>query len=171
MFRFLLAAAVSVALTACGGTSGVGAVGSSHASHGREPVELELRTPDNVLVNVGDFRGQTMLLFLFATFDGVSQAALHPLARFTRHHPEVYVLGIAVQPTPKELLDAWKAALDPPFVVTYSPEDRLTSGTSELGAVGAIPTFIVLDAKGYEVTRESGMVSEARLEALVAEAQ
>ena len=176
MFARRAAAALSFATvvlgvslgSACGAAPPASGVGNSHVEPGARPVELALVTEAGALVDVGDFRGQTVLLFIFATYDGVSQAALTPVSRFVRHHPEVYVLGVAAQPNPRALLDAWKAALNPPFAVAYSPEDRVTTGTSDLGALGAIPTFVVLNAQGFEVARHTGMVSEDRLEEMTA---
>lgn len=169
--RTLLAAALCLlACLACGG-GGAEVVGNSHAARGKRPVELSLVTHEGVLVEVGDYRGQVVVLFVFATYDGVSQAALMPVSRLARHRPDVYVLGVAAQPKPRALLDAWNAALRPPFVLAYSPEDRVTTGTSDLGRLDAVPTIIVLDKQGFEAARHMGMLSEGRLEELVYEAE
>lgn len=158
-----LAIAALLFVGACGGDPATN-IGTSHAPGESAPVELTLKTPEGVFVDVGDLRGQVVLIFLFATFDGVSQAAVTPVTRFARHQPDVYVLGAAVQPNARELVDAWQAALTPPFVVTYSPEDALPNGTTDLGRIGTVPTFIFLDKRGRIAAQEVGIVSEARLE-------
>jgi len=157
--------AAVVLLTACGGSQE--AVGHSDPEPERVPVELELRTPDGVWIHVGGLRGRPVLLYLFATFDGVSQAALRPISRFVRHHPDVHVVGISVQPEARQLLDAWATALEPPFPVTYDPEERILDGTSDLGEVDRIPTYVLLDERGYEATRHVGFGGQRRLDRML----
>ena len=153
--------------SACGGGSAEGAIGETHAEPPPEPLELALRTTTGEFVDVGDLRGRPTLLFLFATFDGVSQAALRPLARFVRAHPDVHVLGIAAQPNAAPLLEAYQLALSPAFTLAYDPEERITEGTSNLGDVDTVPTYIMLDADGMEVARHTGFAGENKLERLL----
>jgi hypothetical protein len=161
------ALALSFALfAACGGGS-ADRVGVTDGDPAPQPVELELRTPDGVPIFLGDLRGKPVLLFLFATFDGVSQAALRPLSRIVRHHPDVHVIGVAVQPEAEQLLDAWAYALSPPFTVAFDPRERIATGTSDLGEIESIPTYIVLDARGMEVDRHTGWASERQLDRML----
>lgn len=157
-----------LALSACGGDSAA-RVGVTETDPAPQPVELELMTADGVPVFVGDLRGKPLVLFLFATFDGLSQASLRPLSRFVRHHPEVQVIGVAVQPGAEQLLDAWAHALAPAFTVTYDPHERITTGTSDLGSVDTVPTYIVLDDRGIERARHEGWASERKLDRLLEE--
>ncbi len=164
------ALAVAVLAAACGASQADGRVGVTDEAPERAPVELELRTPAGVPIFLGDLRGKPVLLFVFATFDGVSQASLRPLGRFVRHHPDVHVIGIAMQPEAETLLDAWAHALGPPFTVAYDPRDRLSMGTSDLGAVDRVPTYVLIDAAGYEVDRHVGFASERKLERMLLDA-
>ena len=157
----------SVLTLGCGGGAAEAAVGVSTGSRAPTPVELELRTPDGAFVDVGDLRGAPALLFLFATFDGVSQAALAPLRRFVRHHPDVPVVGIAVQPDAAMLVDAWSLALAPPFTVTYDPNGVIAEGTSDLGQVEAVPTYVLLDARGLVTERHVGFASQRKLDRML----
>src|SRR5688500_10391467 len=103
----------------CHGSAAEAPIGETRAERPAEPLELALRLPSGEFVDVGDLRGRPTLLFLFATFDGVSQAALRPLARFVRAHPDVHVLGVAAQPNAAPLLDAYQQALHPAFTLAY----------------------------------------------------
>lgn len=163
----LLAVITALAIGACGGTDNESAIGVSHADRGPTPIELELRTPDGAFVAVGDLRGRVAILFFFATYDGVSQAAVRPLSRFVRHHPEVYVIGIATQPNPALFAEAWEAALTPPFVVAFDPEENITQGTTPVGHIAAVPTYLVLDERGVEVVRYTGFASQNQLERML----
>lgn len=127
------------------------------------PIELGLRTTDGRWLEVGDLKGRPLLLFVFATFDTGSQAALTPLRTFVEHFDDIQVLGVAAQPKGEQLVAAWAYALDPPFVVGVDPYGGVEEGTSALGKIDAVPTFIVLDARGYERARVSGVQTEGAL--------
>lgn len=150
----------------CGGTEDEHAYGRSTSGGGPAPVELEVRTTDGAYISLAELRGRPTILYLFATFDGVSQAAVTPLSRFVRHHPEVQVLAIAAQPNPGPFTEAWAAALAPPFVVAWDPEDQVTLGTTDLGSIEAVPTYVFLDARGVEVDRYVGFASQNHLEGI-----
>jgi len=160
--------AIVIAMAACGGTGDETTIGVSRARSHPGPVELDLRTTDGAFVTVGDLHGKPTFLYCFATYDGVSQAAVRPLVRFVRHHPEVYVLAIAVQPNPELFAQAWEAALHPNFLVTFDPQERVTEGTTDLGHIAAVPTYILLDSRGVEVERMVGYASQNQLEDIVA---
>jgi len=153
-----------VALGGCGGGGQATAVGrSGSGERGQAPVDLTLRMTDGGILATSDLRGAPTLLFLFATFDGASQAALRPIRRFVADHPDVQIVGVAVQPQAPRLADAWVVALDPPFPVGWEPEETILEGTSVLGAVEAVPTLVMLDAAGVEVDRHVGFPPERRL--------
>ncbi len=106
-----------------------------------------------------------------ATFDGVSQAALRPTSRFVRHHMgELHVLGVAVQPNPEPLLVPYVSALSPPFPFTYQMEGTIGEGTSALGQLEAIPTYVMIDAHGVEVARHVGFPNTNTLENMLRDA-
>ena len=154
---------------ACGGGSASApssAIGESRRAPDPRAVELALRRPSGEWLHVGDLRGRPVLLFVFATYDGGSQAALQPLARFVRHHRDVHVIGIAAQPDAAQLLDPYERALTPPFALTYDPEGTVATGTSMLGGLDAVPTFVMLDASGHEVERHVGFPGTRTLDRL-----
>ncbi len=131
-------------------------------------LDLGLRLSDGRWLELADLRGKPVLLFVFATFDAVSQAALKSLRPFVPQHPEVLVIGIAAQPRATQLVEAWDYALDPPFVVGADPYGRVENGQTMLGKIETVPTYILYDARGYEVDRTTGLVTEGDLAKLVA---
>ena len=155
----LFGALVALAIAGCGGASASDDVGRGRAARQAEPIELALRTPEGVFVDLGDLRGKPIVLFVFATFDTESQAATRPLARFQRAHVgDAHVVGIAVQPNAAELVGPWSQALGITFTVTYEPEPRILAG---------VPSYIVLDAEGLVVARHTGFASENKLARLL----
>ncbi len=167
----LLGIAGLVLCLACGGASSLNAPGHAQGGRDRRAIELGLRRPDGDWIHLGDLRGQPLFVFLFATFDGVSQASLRPLSRFRRTHDDVHMVGIAAQPDANQLLDPYERALQPPFPLTYDPQHDVHHGTSVLGRIEQIPTLIVYDENGFEVERYVGFPSERTLERLYDEAR
>ena len=146
-------------------SSGVEGTTPDSASGAR--LDLGLRLTDGRWLELADLRGTPVLLFVFATFDTVSQASLTSLRPFVPQHPEVVVIGIAAQPRAGQLVEAWAYALDPPFLVGANPYGHVENGESMLGKIEIVPTYILYDANGYEIHRTTGLLSEADLARLV----
>ena len=163
----LLAASLLLAVcVACGGGS------SAPRETTPEPgssarLDLGIRLSDGRWFELADLRGTPVLLFVFATFDAVSQASLKSFRPFVPQHPEVVVVGVAAQPRASQLVEAWAYALDPPFAVGADPYGRVENGESMLGKIETVPTFILYDADGYEIARDSGLLSEGDLAKLI----
>ncbi|MGB5284599.1 MAG: hypothetical protein WCB63_18650 [Polyangiales bacterium] len=130
-------------------------------------LDLGLRLANSRWVELADLRGTPVLLFVFATFDAVSQASLKSLRPFVPQHPELIVIGVAAQPRAGQLVEAWAYALDPPFAVGTNPYGYVENGESMLGKIETVPTYILYDAQGYEVDRTAGLLSEGDLVRLV----
>ncbi|MEM9727537.1 MAG: TlpA disulfide reductase family protein [Myxococcota bacterium] len=165
----LRALCLAVALSmGCGAGASKTGDGRSVNAEDRGPrLELGIRLSDGRWLELGDVRGRPVLLFVFATFDMVSQAAIKPLRPFVQQHPNVVVVGIASEPRATQLVEAWAYALDPPFAVGADPYGNLENGRTVLGRIEKVPTYILYDAAGYEVDRVVGYQSEAELEEMV----
>lgn len=134
-------------------------------------VELSLRRSDGSFLEVGELRGRIVVLFVLATFDGPSQMTVRPLRELVESDPGVEVVGIAAQQGARLLVDAYEHALSPPFPITYDPLEQVAIGTSSLGTIEAIPTLVVLDARGVERARHVGYCDAACLAELVSTAR
>lgn len=130
-------------------------------------LDLGLRLTDGSWVELAELRGTPVLVFVFATFDAVSQASLKSLRPFVPQHPEVVVVGVAAQPRATQLVEAWAYALDPPFVVGANPYGRVENGESVLGKIETVPTYVLYGADGYEIDRATGLLTEGDLAELV----
>lgn len=159
---------ISVALAfAVGCARSATAAQETTTPHSTQRLDLGIRLTDGSWLELAELRGTPVLLFVFATFDAVSQASLKSLRPFVSQHPELIVVGVAAQPRASQLVDAWAYALDPPFVVGADPYGQVENGQSTLGRIEAVPTYILYDAEGYEITRTTGLLSEADLAELV----
>jgi len=163
--------AISIALalgTGCARESSKSAeaTAAAHPPQGGR-LELGLRLSDGRWLELGDLRGNPVLLFVFATFDMVSQASLKSLRPFVQQHPEVVVIGVASEPRATQLVEAWAHALDPPFVVGADPYGSVENGRSALGRIEMVPTYILYDSQGYELERVTGYQSATQLDTMV----
>lgn len=155
-------------LQGCSSGSGTKGDTTANRADGRGArLELGVRLSDGRWLELGDLRGTPVLLFVFATFDMVSQAAIKPLRPFVQQHPEVAVVGVASEPRATQLVEAWAYALDPPFVVGADPYGNLENGRTVLGRIETVPTYILYDASGYEVDRVTGYQGEGALDAML----
>lgn len=146
-------------------------IGSAATARAPDAIELTLTVTDGSTLSIGSLRGSCTLLFLFATFDGASQAALRPLRAFHEAHPEVHIVGVAVEDSPEVLADAWQHALSPPFPITFDPTGAVLEGTSALGRIPSIPRFRLINAAGHSEAESVGYPRAGALEALLASAR
>jgi len=157
---------VLLILMGCARDSG-GAQNTTPEARQGARLDLGLRLSDGRWLELADLRGTPVLLFVFATFDAVSQASLKSLRPFVPQHPEIIVIGIAAQPRAAQLVEAWAYALDPPFVVGANPYGSVENGESAIGKIETVPTYILYDANGYEIDRTTGLMTEGDLARLV----
>jgi peroxiredoxin len=130
-------------------------------------VNLRLAKADGQVLEVAQLRGKKVLLFLFATYDLGSQAALEPLVRFLKKYPAVSAVGIALQPDAAKFLPMYADYWSLTFPLTFDSEKVIIPGLSDLGPVAAIPAFILLDEKGVIVARITGAATEQQLDGLL----
>lgn len=151
-------------LVGCGGgTSSSETIGRTSRVENDPTLSLSLTGLDRAQFDVADLRGRRVLLFLFATFDLTSQAAIEPLQEFARQHPEILVIGVAVQPDPHELLTIFSEALQIEFDLTYDADNMILRGLSELGQINAVPSYILIEASGVVAKKSSRPMSTAAL--------
>lgn len=151
-------------LSACGGAGTVNTQSAADA-----PVlNLALKVPGQDLFDLSDLRGRRVLVFVFATWDEISQAALVPLERLHAGHPELQIVGVAAQPDAEQLLEGYTAALEPSFTLSWEPEGTLLAGTSALGALQVIPSYAMIDAHGQVRIAHTGFARLADLESWLA---
>lgn len=138
----------------CGSSTPSADYGDAHSEPARAPLELPLLNINNEPVELAELRGHFVLLFLFATFDLPSQAALEPLREVAKQHPELRVVAIALQPNPQQLLPIFASAFELELPLAYDPENRLLRGLTDVGPVSGVPGYVLLDRSGF-ITRTS----------------
>jgi peroxiredoxin len=128
-----------------------------------DAVSLTLTDLEGSQFDVAEFRGRRVLLFLFATFDLTSHAAVEPLQQFAREHTDLKVIGIAVQPDARELLAIFASALEIEFDVAYDADNLILRGLSGLGQVNAVPSYVLIESDGTIAKQLSRPMNAAAL--------
>jgi len=131
------------------------------------PVRLKLTLPNGQGMAVESLRGKRVLLFLFTTYDSASQLSIDPLCKMEKQHPEIYIIGIALQTNPEKLLTLFADYFHVPFPLTYDADDRIRPGISDLGQIRVVPSLMLLDEKGYLVSHQAGIVTKSMLDELI----
>jgi hypothetical protein len=160
--RALALVSIATCIAACGGAAAVG----PHVRSPDDPISLQLTTTDGQIVELSDQRGGLVLLFVLATYDGLSQAAVRPVSRFTREATDTVVLGVVAERDAASFAPIYASSLLPPYTVVYDAQATITDGTSQLGELPGVPTFYMIDAHGVVSERRTGFLTEADLYAM-----
>jgi len=150
--------ATACLLAACGGSmAGSGQpIGATSDTPEPSGVRLTLEKPDGETIAIEALRGKRVLLFFFTTYDIASQVEMERLVRFVPHHPELEVIGVALQPNAATLLALYRDYLEIPFPVAHDPTGHVQEGLSDLGLVGPVPSYVLLDETGRVIGRHTG---------------
>lgn len=127
-------------------------------------VEFVFQAPSGEALSSEQLRGRSTLVLLLTTFDLGSQLmaqrvneALHT------HKPRINVLGVVMEaPKYAELVEPYQQTLNLDYPLVLADHASL-EGRGALGEVPHLPTLIVLDAGGREVSRFPGVVSEEQI--------
>ncbi len=109
-------------------------------------------------LQLADFEGQTVVLNFWASWCGPCRAEVPAFNRFAAEHPEVAVLGLAVQSGGKAEVEraAAQFGIDYPVAIADSISDSY--------GVSALPTTVVVDGDGRVVAAHAGALSLSALE-------
>ena len=125
--------------------------------HGEAPGFVLVDT-EGVTVSLADFRGQDVIVNFWGTWCGPCKAELPILNRFARKHPDVVLLGLALDSGDVPELAAAKEKLDIRF--------RVLEGTARVKrqyGVSVVPTTFHVDAEGILQESHVGVISPPRL--------
>jgi thiol-disulfide isomerase/thioredoxin len=122
-----------------------------------EAPAFRLATLDGEQVALEDFRGKTVVLNFWATWCGPCRVEIPSFSKFAREHPDIPVLGIAVDGRADDLrVAAKKLGIEYPVLV----------GTRDVvSAYGAstVPTTVVVGPDGSVKTAHVGVMTGPQL--------
>jgi hypothetical protein len=106
------------------------------------------------------------------TFDLASQAEAKSLNdALHRHKPRINA-GAVVLEAPKHaiLADVFRTSLGLTYPVALADPDTL-EGSGPFGNIAGVPTLVVLDRDGREVTRKTGLIGAREIELALSSAE
>jgi len=113
---------------------------------------------EGATVSLADFRGKQVVVNFWGTWCGPCKAELPGLNRFARKHPEVVVLGLAVDSGDTAALAAAKVSLKIPFDVL-----NCTGKVKRQYGVSKVPTTFLVDAEGVLRKSHVGVITPIQL--------
>lgn len=116
--------------------------------------------------------GRASVILFVTTFDLGSQVEAARLNEFVRYHrPRINAAAIVLEAPKYALLaEAFRTSLRLSYPVAIADDDTRT-GSGPFGRIARVPTLVVLDARGRETWRKSGIVPLRELESVLTRAQ
>jgi thiol-disulfide isomerase/thioredoxin len=108
-------------------------------------------------VSLADFRGHTVVLNFWATWCGPCRMEIPTLSAFAAAHPDIPILGIAVDGTAAQLE---KAAAS--FGITY-PVLVADKATLSAYGIGTLPTSVIVGPDGKVRSAHTGLMLRPHL--------
>jgi hypothetical protein len=124
-----------------------------------------LGTTDGEEVSAETMRGRVTALLFVTTFDLASQLAAKQLNQALHTHvPRINVAAVVLEaPKYAPLADVFRSSLKLSYPVAIADLELLRRN-STLGEVRSVPTLIILDKHGREVSRHYGAFSNEELD-------
>jgi len=122
------------------------------------PIQFEFPSAgENTVVSSETMRGRVTALIFVTTFDLASQLAARRLGDvLVQFTPRANGAAVVVEaPVYADLLPAYRTALALPFPVVMA-DFATQRGSGPFGAITHVPTLVVLDRDGREVSRDEG---------------
>lgn len=122
-----------------------------------EAPPFTLRDLDGARVSLADFRGRKVVLNFWATWCAPCRVEIPAFSRFARNHPDIVVLGIAVDGEPDELARAARELGIDYRVLVGTPDVVRRYGAS------TVPTTVVVDEDGRVKNAHVGVMLDPQL--------
>lgn len=121
---------------------------------------------EDAVVNSETLRGRVTALVFITTFDLTSQLVARRLGEvLTSFTPRANAAAVVIEaPLYADLLPAYRSALSLPFPVVMA-DFATQRGSGPFGSITHVPTLIVLDRDGREVSRHTGPLERDAIDA------
>jgi hypothetical protein len=156
-----LAGAVALLASGCAAAP---STAHSPAEHTRIPRRFDFVAIDGSRLSSQNTAGRITVLVFITTYDLGSQVVVRELSTVVHRRTPRVNAGVVVLEPPKNapLVEAYAQSLDIPFPIALADQATL-EGRGAFGAVGVVPTTVVLDADGNEVWRRQGSMTHTEI--------
>jgi hypothetical protein len=144
---------------------------ADHIASSDEPVEFSFPGAGDTQVNSATTRGRATLLVFVTTYDLASQLVLRRVADvIARQTPRANAAAVVLEPPVyADLLPAYRQSLSLPYPVVIA-DFATQQGQGQFGGIQRVPTLVVLDREGREVSRSQGSLTLQEIEAALSRA-
>lgn len=137
-----------------------------------KPIDFRYGSPNGEILSSESTRGRVTALLFVTTFDLPSQLMAKRLEAVTRRHkPRTNAGAVALEaPNSAPLVDVFRTSLGLSYPVALTNSTRLGE-RGPFGDVDQVPVLVVLDQRGVEVARATGVVTEQEIDQALTRAQ
>jgi hypothetical protein len=130
-----------------------------------EPVLFSFPGAGDTQVNSATTRGRVTVLVFVTTYDMASQLVLRRVAdALPRFTPRANAAAVVLEPPMYvDLLPAYRESLGLPYPVVMA-DFATQQGQGQFGGIQRVPTLVVLDREGREVSRQQGSLTQPEIE-------
>jgi hypothetical protein len=162
----LNARAVVVALiVAVAGAAPAGCASGPPAARGPR-WSLRLPALDGGEIDLAELRGRVVVVHVFETGSAPAMRDVEQFLALHRREPRrVALVGVAIDPAGFPVVAPWRSALGIRYLIGLG--EARGGGPGLLGTIGSIPTTIVLDREGREVSRAAHPLAGGELTRMV----
>lgn len=122
-----------------------------------EAPTFALEDLDGAVVSLADLRGRTVVLNFWATWCLPCRVEIPQLSGFAQAHPEITVLGVAIDGSRAELKrGAASLGVDYPVL-------RIDEATRAAYGISTVPTTVVIDPEGRIRSAHTGIITRPQL--------
>ncbi len=126
--------------------------------------DFSLKTVNNEVLKLSDYKGKTIILNFFATWCPPCKMEIPDFVKFYNENKNkgIVVIGICVNSKEqdiKKLIEEYK--INYPVCIS----DRKVE--SAYGGINAVPTTFIIDKNGNIITKQIGMMKEEQLKKVV----
>jgi len=123
--------------------------------------DFSLKTPDNKIVKLSDYKGKVVILNFFGTWCPPCRMEIPDFVKFYKENKEkgVVIIGIAVGSRPEDIKKMIKEfKINYPVCISDGKVER------EYGGIRFVPTSFIIDKNGNIYKKQIGMMNKGQLE-------
>lgn len=121
--------------------------------------DFTVQTLDGKSMSLSELRGRTTVINFWATWCGPCKSEIPEFSAFAREHPEVTVIGLAVDSGDERSVSPFVERLSIPYPIALAPASLKRSYD-----VSVLPTTIVVDGEGNVKSTFVGSIGRSQLE-------
>ena len=128
--------------------------------------DFSLKTPDNRIVKLSDYKGKIVILNFFGTWCPPCRMEIPDFVKFYKENKKkgIVIIGIAVGSRPEDVKKIIKE-----FKINYPVCISDGEVEKKYGGIRFVPTSFIIDKRGNIYKKQIGMMNKEQLEEILKE--